>query len=918
MDQNEFKLRQALLGENGVVARFHQQIADARQPNIPHVYVVINRQRVKISKTEISRWLRSTSYFRHLSHLKTDNQFLEAVYNDPSLNQLAQRPERVLSPNIINTLVAMAHLNEPDQDQALKEMVDQEEEAKGKLDYISERNETVNQALKTQLEKEQQSEGKTDEKKEETAKKTPGGSSRPAQPTQPTPPGHTEAGEISLDRSDLSLQRITSTQLPQTTQTPLTRQPFFRRITSNLSPKNTPSLFKNIASKGQILVSRVLRNPMVVSSLVGGLAGGALGLGVTGTAQGGIIGSLAGGSLPMASKTGALRGLLGLGGKGAAGLAGRGALAAGGPTTWPMLALSLAPTIKSWIQKYGKWIIATVVVILFLFFVLIPMNLLKTNSLFPPFQQDITGSTTQNRVIINKTGTREAPNEGTIIYTISVTYQGAGIADITVTDILPQTTRYSNSSEEGKWDNTGKTVDEGGGIVTWTLKGLTPGAKKDLNLTVQALPTANDSWVTNQAEASITNTQQDTNLSCDQTGFNLFDNNAVTDDILNNFIQKELNGPSVKKGSEQQSKFAERARLIRDTARDAGLNPALFLGLWRTESSFSIDTTRRGNDFGCRPNHQEVNSFEESLLCAVGKRSSGKNYTPSATTQCALSRDANSQPCQILKQPSQIEGYTLPIATLEDYLKAYGPLSADPNNINTHKGVRAIISGLGLIKCSSTPTSSSGGGDPTICGGTPVDLGVPKKLLPLPQEKLACQNSVTGACGRPGTCVSNPTRVVLHTTGGGKAAESITKAETIYQYFANSPDGRGVGSHFAIGKGGEVIQMVETLEGKIEMAYAVANYADHISIEIIHAYTYNSKDEMPPAQYQSLLNLVKTLMGKYNIPVGNLEYTWKASSDRATIDAAPGIYGHYQLNPLTRGDPGAGLIRDIREDLKKL
>lgn len=358
----------------------------------------------------------------------------------------------------------------------------------------------------------------------------------------------------------------------------------------------------------------------------------------------------------------------------------------------------------------------------------------------------------------------------------------------------------------------------------------------------------------------------------------------------------------------------ERAKFIRDTAKSAGLNPALFLAFWRSESGYSNDRFTRGKDLGCRPTgpgSEQITTFEESVLCAVGTRSTGKTYEPSYTTRCLLSRDANSSFCQVIKASAGKEGFTLPINSLDSYLKAYGPLSADPNNINTHRTVKQVISDMGLGKCTQAPVVIGGGGAPTLCSGNPVSFSnVTKKLLPLPNEKTACSQSVTGACGRPGKCVEKPTRIVLHTTGGGAMANDI------YNYFANSPDGRGVGSHFVIGKDGETLQLVEMLDEKAEVAYAVAGYSDHISIEIVHSGVYGSKNEVPPAQYQATLNLVRALMSQYKIPIGNLDYDWRAPNDAPTSQATSGVYGHYQLNPQSRGDPGSGLQRDIKNELR--
>lgn len=196
--------------------------------------------------------------------------------------------------------------------------------------------------------------------------------------------------------------------------------------------------------------------------------------------------------------------------------------------------------------------------------------------------------------------------------------------------------------------------------------------------------------------------------ACDVSGFDPFDANAVTDEVLNKFIDREKNPSWVVKGSTQENFFESRTRFIRDTAKVAGLNPAIFLGLWRSESSYSNDRFRRGNDLGCRPDNPEITTFEEDVLCAVGTKSPAKTYEPSYTTKCLLSRDVNSSSCQVIKPTADKEGFALPISSLDSYLKAYAPLAADPNNINTHRIVKQVISEMGLAKCTPSTASSTG------------------------------------------------------------------------------------------------------------------------------------------------------------------------------------------------------------------
>lgn len=204
-------------------------------------------------------------------------------------------------------------------------------------------------------------------------------------------------------------------------------------------------------------------------------------------------------------------------------------------------------------------------------------------------------------------------------------------------------------------------------------------------------------------------------------------------------------------------------------------------------------------------------------------------------------------------------------------------------------------------------SATTQGGLPTRCSGIPISLGVEKKLLPLPNEGI-CSQTVTGACGRPGNCII-PKRIVIHVTGGG------TSAESLYSYFASGSEYRGVGTQYVVDRAGKALQMTETLDTEIEVAYGVAYYVDHISIELVNDVVYKNKSESTPAQYQATLNLVRKLMAQYGIPKGNLEYDWRSNTDTFNSAAVPGIYGHYQLNPGSRADPGDGFLRDFRADL---
>lgn len=929
MDRNEFKLRQALLGENGAIARFHQQITDARQPNIPFVYLVINRQKVKINKSELSRWLRSTSYFRHLSHLRTDNQFLEAVFNDPNLPRLAQRPERVLSPNVINTLVAMTHLNEFDQDQALKELVDQEEQAQGKLDYIPERSEKVNQALNAQIAQEQKSsENKTDRVAEPERRISVGSTTPPSQ----LPPDQIQVEEVTVDRTDPLVQETITTptpiqtqQIEYTTGESLPRQSFFRSVVARFSPRNAPSFLKDIGSKGQILASKALKNPMVVSTAVGGLSGGALGLGITGTAQGGLLGSLAGGALPMASKSGALGSLLGIGGKGAAGLAARGGLAAAGlasgPVGWAALAASLAPQIKDLIKKQVErniksmaFVIALIFIILIVLFLVLMsggMDLLKTNSLFPPFEQNIGGENpdqTQNRLTVSKKGTAATQNRGDVQYQISVTYQGKGRANITVVDKLPDTIEFVDATEGG---TNQKTPPEkaGGGTVTWKINELSAGSTKLLTVNAKALAEADNTWLVNQAEATIDNVVGQNVESINQCTF-------------------------TRSGQSAPIKSQTLAGFIEEVASKTGLPASLLAGIAMHENQGFVTNAADTHDaFNSQPASTTTSCkhFATSPTGALGLM----QVQPPQTVLPTARGDAHD--AAGVRKGAEFLGKPYESLTMEDFCDVKSSLYLGAGVILSKSGFQipqtneqiknAVCRYYGqcdygghnygqevvddLNRCvAATEGFNSPMGAPTRCEGATANFNVTKKLLPTPEQNN-CSQTLTRSCGRPNRCVI-PRTIVIHTTA------SPLGANETYDYFARGADGRGVGSHFIIGKGGETLQLVEMLEDQAEVAYAVAGYSNHISIELTHPGVYQSKAEMPPAQYTALLNLVKALMQQYQIPVSSLTYTWKANngaSDSPSSQVTPGIYGHYQLNPTTRTDPGNGLMRDLIGEL---
>lgn len=210
--------------------------------------------------------------------------------------------------------------------------------------------------------------------------------------------------------------------------------------------------------------------------------------------------------------------------------------------------------------------------------------------------------------------------------------------------------------------------------------------------------------------------------------------------------------------------------------------------------------------------------------------------------------------------------------------------------------------------------------------GKEIDLGIPKKFLPvdkkygIPPTRLDRQLPNIGQ-------IWEPNCIVLHTT-----ANYDRTAKDTYNYFrynqtprpAKDDQGRpirvGVAAHFAIGKGGDALQMTPLYENGITRAYAVHDYPANLSMELTQNGVYNSRYAAPEAQFEKTVALTMRLMEQYNIPLGKHEYNWQAKKNGRLYDdevpIPPGVYGHYQLNPLTRSDPGRGFLRDVRSEIK--
>lgn len=170
-----------------------------------------------------------------------------------------------------------------------------------------------------------------------------------------------------------------------------------------------------------------------------------------------------------------------------------------------------------------------------------------------------------------------------------------------------------------------------------------------------------------------------------------------------------------------EATFRAKADYVVSKSKEAGLNPAIFLGFWRTESAFSIYPTTY--DLGCI--NSRLSGFTNQVICATGLDNGG-----SVPSLCARSKDAASQPCRLLADIRKNPIYAkyqlnLPIRTFDDYMEAYGSHAPDlhPGEVNNNcistynKQLEAAIK-LGVCK-----GGTSGGGDNVASASCPIPTG---------------------------------------------------------------------------------------------------------------------------------------------------------------------------------------------------
>lgn len=184
----------------------------------------------------------------------------------------------------------------------------------------------------------------------------------------------------------------------------------------------------------------------------------------------------------------------------------------------------------------------------------------------------------------------------------------------------------------------------------------------------------------------------------------IFDTN-ISQSALNSYVDK-YSPIFVQSGKGDRKEFERRVNYIVDKAKQAGLNPAIFLGYWKTESNFS---TVGGRDMGCAGD-----VFEDQVNCAMGLapyNDPGKN----PIANCARSKDADSVACKTLKSIRAkpiLDGdnpITYPVASLDDFAESYGSRAPsldggaiNNNCVSTYNKLVEVVEELGACKASSS------------------------------------------------------------------------------------------------------------------------------------------------------------------------------------------------------------------------
>jgi hypothetical protein len=205
----------------------------------------------------------------------------------------------------------------------------------------------------------------------------------------------------------------------------------------------------------------------------------------------------------------------------------------------------------------------------------------------------------------------------------------------------------------------------------------------------------------------------------------LFESN-IPQDSLNAYIDK-YSPVFVDGGKGTKEDFISRVNYIVSAANEANLNPALFLGYWKSETLFGTKGTA---EMGCID--ESINSFEDQVDCAMGLNKYS-SFRQAPIPLCARSRDANSDACKYIKAIRENAGYdalnpiSYPIATFDDFAEAHGPFGHDPtpekrkgNCTATYNVLMEVIGELNVCAGGIPPPSST----PQVATSCPIPNGV--------------------------------------------------------------------------------------------------------------------------------------------------------------------------------------------------
>lgn len=195
----------------------------------------------------------------------------------------------------------------------------------------------------------------------------------------------------------------------------------------------------------------------------------------------------------------------------------------------------------------------------------------------------------------------------------------------------------------------------------------------------------------------------------------LFDTN-IPQSSIDTYIQ-QYSPVFIKAGKGDLAEFTRRVNYIVDDAKQGGLNPAIFLGYWKSEGAFGTLTTR---EMGCAGS-----SFEEEVDCALAiKGFSDPINNPIAN--CARSHDKNSVACKALAQVRANSGFdktnpiTYPVTSFDDFAEAYGPyehrVDGIPGNCtSTYNILLEVINQLSA--CHAIPSQGTAVNGPIVPAG---------------------------------------------------------------------------------------------------------------------------------------------------------------------------------------------------------